>query len=311
MELLISLGLIVIGIVGVIWGADKFTDGASAMARRMNVPQIVIGLTVVAFGTSMPEFFVSFVSALKHSSGLAIGNIVGSNIFNAMFIVGAAAMVAPILITKSNIKKDIPWAIGTSVLLILLCLDGNISRWDGLILLIAFTGFMIYTLRLAKKGHAEEEEVKREYTKWQTIGLILLGLVCLVVASDLFVRGSKELALMLGVDEAVIGLTIVACGTSLPELATSVVAAHKGQSALSIGNVVGSNIFNVLFILGLTGLISPMPTKGITWIDLSMLFVSIALLWIVSRTRYKVSYKEGIVLIVVFLAYIGWLIYSA
>lgn len=307
---MISILLIIIGIFGVLKGADWLTDGACSIARRMNIPQIVIGLTIVAFGTSMPELSVSFVSALKHSTDLAVGNVVGSNIFNAMLIVGVSAIVAPITITKSTVRKDIPFAVLASILLLIFCIDGVISRIDSAILLIVFIFFMVYTLRLAKSGKAEESTNDEKKSYFTSTLFILGGLALLILGSNFFVKGAVDLAHRLGVSEAIIGLTIVAGGTSLPELATSIVSARKGQSAIAIGNVVGSNVFNILLILGVTGIIFPMPLGGITYIDLTMLIVSIGLVWTFSYTKYKIQRWEGILLTVIFLVYMVWLIAS-
>lgn len=243
---------IIIGIVLVLWGADRLTDGATAIAQRLNVPQIVIGLTVVAMGTSAPEFFVSFVSALKGTTDMAVGNVVGSNIFNTMLIVGVAAMVAPMTIAKNTVKKDIPCAVGASLMLAVMSLDNEISRLDAVLLFIAFLLFMAYTLRLAKTGEKEDETVIKKMKPLKAAFLVLLGLACLIVGSNLFVESASAVAKSLGVSDAMIGLTIVAGGTSLPELATSVVAAMKGRSSIAIGNVIGSNVFNILMILGIT-----------------------------------------------------------
>lgn len=302
---------IVFGIIMVLWGAGKLTDGATSLAARMNIPPIVIGLTVVAMGTSMPEFFISFISALKGTTDLAVGNVVGSNIFNAMLIVGTAALVAPMTILKSTVKKDIPFAILASAMLIPMTLDGNISRLDAALLFVVFIAFMVYTVRSAKNGKSQDEAEAKQMPVWQAIAFFILGLACLIVGSNLFVDGATEVASLLGVSEAVIGLTIVAGGTSLPELATSVVAARKGQSAIAMGNVIGSNVMNILMILGVTGLIHPMTIQGITWLDLSVMLVSVLLLWLFSFTKYTVARWEGAVLVILFLAYMTWLVIQA
>ena len=315
--MLLDLLFIIIGIALVLWGADKFTDGASALARRMKVPPIVIGLTVVAMGTSAPELFVSMASALKGSSGMALGNIVGSNIFNALAIVGCAALVAPIVITPGTVKKDIPFAIVASAALALLTLiDGRLDRIDALLLLAGFAVFMVYTLRLARSGNAQQETAGEATDAapanlWKCLGLIVLGLACLIVGSNIFVNYASDVARQLGVSDAVVGLTIVACGTSLPELATSVVSARKGESAIAIGNAIGSNVFNILLILGLTGTICPMTLGGITWIDMTMMLGSIGLLWLFSFTKLRVQRWEGGVLVAIFLAYMTWLVVTA
>jgi len=327
---LLNIGLIILGVILVIWGADRLTDGAASLARAMHVPEIVIGLTILAAGTSAPELFVSLVSALKGTSDLAVGNVIGSNIFNAMLIVGCSAVVAPMAISKSTVTKDMPFAIGASLLLFLLCFDdmdsphlwGNeISRSDGFILLAAFLVFMIYTFNQAeKKGEFDEvignndeptsdQDEPTAKEKWLNIFWMILGLACLIIGSNIFVDGASYVAYRFGVRQSVVGLTIVAGGTSLPELATSVVAARKGQSALAIGNAIGSNVFNILLILGVMAAISPMRIMGINIIDLSMMILSAGLLWIFAYTKYTVSRREGWLMIAGFLAYMGWLFY--
>ncbi|PTL31810.1 MULTISPECIES: calcium/sodium antiporter [Prevotella] len=303
--MILNILFIVIGIVLVLWGADRLTDGAVAVAEKMKMPQIVIGLTIVAMGTSMPEFCVSLISALKGTSDLAVGNIVGSNIFNTLLIVGVSALVAPMSIMKTTVRKDIPFALVASALLLIMCLDGDISRIDAAILFVMFLIFMYITLRGAKvQGTDVEEKEKKSMATWLSVVWILVGLACLIGGSNLFVDGATAVATKLGVSEAVIGLTIVAGGTSLPELATSVVSARKGNSGIAIGNVLGSNVFNILAILGLTGVISPMTLKGITMTDLSMMVISIILIWLFSFTKYKIERWEGAILTAVFVGYI-------
>ena len=311
--MVIDIVLIVVGIVLVLWGADRLTDGAVAVAQRLRIPEMVIGLTIVGLGTSMPELCISLVSALKGTSDLAVGNVVGSNIFNTLLIVGVAAMVAPITILRSTVWKDMPWSMLAGVLLAVLCFDGCVSRLDALILFAIFLIFMGYTLYQAKKGKAEmsAEEARSARTPLAAAGLIILGLACLVVGSNVFVDAATRVARALNVSDAVIGLTIVAGGTSLPELATSVVAARKGQSAIAIGNVIGSNVFNVLLIIGLTGLICPMELQGITLIDYAVMTLGMAMLWCFSYTRLLVERWEGAALTAVFATYMAWLLYNA
>ena len=301
--------LIVIGVAMVLLGADRLTEGASALARRMNVPEIIIGLTIVAAGTSAPELFVSLVSALKGTAGLAVGNVVGSNTMNAMLIVGCAAVVAPMTISRSTVKKDIPFSVAASVLLILIAADSFLGRWDGIILLVGFTVFMVYTLRQAKVDSATEVQTETSPV-WRNIVYLLGGLLGLVVGSNLFVDSASNVALSLGISEGVVGLTVVAGGTSLPELATSVVAARKGQSAIAIGNVIGSNVFNILMILGLTATISPLQIEGISTIDMAVMLVSVALVWLFSFTKFTVERWEGALLVIGYLVYLWWLISS-
>ena len=305
---------IVLGVVLVLRGADRLTEGASALARRMNIPEIIIGLTIVAAGTSAPELFVSLVSALKGTPDMAVGNVVGSNTMNCMLIVGCAAMVAPMTISRSTVRKDIPFAVGAAALLIVLAFDNFLGRLDGIVLLAGFTAFMAYSfleVRGEKKEvRGEQEEVRGEKSPLLSGFYVLLGLALLVFGSNIFVDHASNLALALGVSEGVVGLTVVAGGTSLPELATSVVAARKGQSAIAIGNVIGSNVFNILLILGLTAAISPLAIEGITTLDMAVMFLSVALVWFFSRTRYTVERWEGAVLVLGYLAYLAWMLYN-
>ena len=302
--------IIIIGIVCVLKGADFLTEGAAALARRVNIPEIVIGLTIVAAGTSAPELFVSLVSALKGTPDLAVGNVVGSNTMNCMLIVGCAAMVAPMTISRSTVKKDIPFAVGASVLLMLLALNSFLGRFDGILLLAGFVSFMVFSLRQAKNGQGDATTEEKQQNPWLSVLYIVLGLVGLVIGSNLFVDHASSLALALGISEGVVGLTVVAGGTSLPELATSVVAARKGQSAIAIGNVIGSNVFNILLILGLTATISPLQIEGITTIDMAVMLISVTLVWLFSFTRYTVERWEGAALVGGYLVYLAWLITS-
>lgn len=320
--MLLNLGFIFIGVTLVLWGADKLTDGSVAIAQKMRVSQVIIGLTVVAMGTSMPEFSVSLVSALKGTSDLAIGNVIGSNIINSLFIVGVSAMFSPILITPITIKKDIPFALVSSVVLMMLCYDGMIGRIDAGIIFAMFIIFMIKTLQEAKsdvkidkannKSIISENIISEKQHKkiWVSVIWIIVGLLCLILGSNLFVSGAVKVASSLGVSDAIIGLTIVAGGTSLPELATSVVAARKGDSGIAIGNVIGSNIFNILAILGVTGLIHPMLLQGITMFDISIMVISMILIWFLSFTKYTIERWEGFCLIVVFIGYMVKLLVS-
>lgn len=329
---------IVVGVVLVLWGADRLTEGAVAVAERLRVPQIVIGLTIVALGTSMPELCVSVVSALKGTPDLAVGNVVGSNVFNALLIVGVAALVAPMTILRSTVFKDVPCALVASVVLLMMCQnDWVITRLDGAILFVFFLVFMQLTikgatsaqlapqavqaqaaekdqLQAAEKNQAQGAEEKeasagKQPMKGWLAGLwMVVGLAALIGGSNLFVGGATEVARALSVSDAVIGLTIVAGGTSLPELATSVVAAKKGNSGIAIGNVLGSNVLNILFILGLTGMISPMHIEGITNVDLYMMLVSTIMIWFFSFTKYTIERWEGAVLVLTFGGYMWYLL---
>lgn len=310
MSMLLEILLIIIGVVLVLKGADFLTEGASALARRMHVPEIVIGLTIVAAGTSAPELFVSVVSALNGTPDLAVGNVVGSNTMNCMLIVGCAAMVAPMTISRSTVRKDIPFAVMASILLTCIALDNYLGRVDGIILLLGFVVFMAYTLLQAKNGQAEPQTEVRQLNPWLSLLFLVIGLAMLVAGSNVFVGSASSVAAALGISEGVIGLTVVAGGTSLPELATSVVAARKGQSAIAIGNVIGSNVFNILLILGMTAVISPLQIEGITTIDMAVMLISVILVWLFSFTRFTVERWEGALLVGGYLAYLTWLISS-
>lgn len=332
--MILNIIYIIAGLILVIWGADKLTGGASDLAARMGVPQIIIGLTIVAIGTSMPEFSVSLLSAIQGKPGLAVGNVVGSNIFNVLLIVGTAAAVAPIEIQKSTVHKDMPWTILASVFLFTLGADGEISRLDAVVLIAALCAFMVITLQTARKGmkaaknnnnettpHASadgadnsapsENALKKSTPVWLSIGFVIIGLACLIFGSQLFVNAATSVAKTLHVSDAVIGLTIVAGGTSLPELATSVVAAQKGRSGIAIGNVIGSNIMNILLILGVTGTITPLSMQGITPIDFATMGGSILILWLFTFTKYRVERWEGWALLALFAAYMAWLLANA
>ena len=319
--MLLNLIFIIVGIVLVLWGADRLTEGSVAVAERMNIPQIVIGLTVVAMGTSMPEVCVRLISALKGTPDLAVGNVVGSNIFNSLFIVGITATIAPMAILRATVMKDIPFALVASVILLMMCLDGRIGRIDAAVLFSLFMIFMFMTLKSAKINKQELEEENKlaekalksvpKMSPAMSVVWILAGLACLIGGSTLFVEGASKLATSLGVSEAVVGLTIVAGGTSLPELATSIVSARKGSSGIAIGNVLGSNVFNILGILGVTGLICPMQLQGITDTDLSMLVISMIMIWFFSFTKYIIERWEGLILSATFIGYIAYLISHA
>lgn len=301
--------LLIFGIVVVLKSADWLTNGAVGLATKLGISQIVIGLTIVAIGTSMPEFFVSIVSAIKGTPDLAVGNIVGSNIFNVLLIVGVAATVAPIAIQRATVRRDIPIAIVASIMLTFMMFDDNISRIDALILFAAFIAFIWITLRNSKNDANEKDaSTEKVILTWKSVLFIIFGLVGLVLGSNIFVDNASSLAHGWGISDAVIGLTIVAGGTSLPELATSAVAARKGDSGIAIGNVLGSNVFNILMILGLTGILSPMHIQNITYIDMAVMVISMALFWLFSFTKLRVERWEGCVLIACFLGYITWLV---
>lgn len=307
--------LLIIGIVLVLWGADKLTDGATALARRFHVPDLVIGLTVVAFGTSLPEFVTSFTAVLHQYEAISMGNIVGSNIFNTLLIVGASALTYPIWVSRSSLSKDIPFALLASLALFVLCQDTvfsgadsqTITMGDGLILLLFFAIFMYYTFSIARSSDMVSDEGDTSvstYGIWRIVLYIVFGLAGLIFGGNFFVESASDLARTWGVSEHIIGLTIVAGGTSLPELATSIVAARKGNSAIAIGNVIGSNIFNIFFVVGFCALVSPISAESITSFDLFLLIGSILLLWVFAFTSRKISRLEGGALMLLYVLYL-------
>ena len=315
--------LLVGGLLLILLGANGLTDGAASVAKRFNIPSIVIGLTIVAFGTSAPELTVSVSSALKGSADIAVGNVVGSNVFNTLMIVGVTAMFAPIVVNRNTLLKEIPLCILASVA-VLVCandvlLDGAqenvLSITDGLLLLCFFAVFMGYTFAIAKNNPQEKEEETGEIKNlpmWKSLLYIVGGLAGLIYGGTLFVDGASGIARSLGVSESVIGLTLVAGGTSLPELATSVVAALKKNPEIAIGNAIGSNLFNIFFVLGCSASITPLHLDGITNFDLLVLVGSSILLWLlgVFFGKRTITRLEGSLLILCYVAYTTFLIYQ-
>jgi len=310
---------LVIGLILIILGANGLTDGAASIAKKLKISSLVIGLTIVGFGTSTPELSVSISSALKGSADIAIGNIVGSNIFNTLFIVGCTAMVAPIVITRNTIRREIPLCILASVVLLVCANDvlldhapmNVISSTDGLILLCFFVIFLGYSIAISKNTNEKTAEIEiKALSWWKSITFILLGLAALIFGGQIFVNGAIGIARGLGISEAVIGVTIVAIGTSLPELATSVVAAMKKNPEIAIGNIIGSNLFNIFFILGCSATITPLFPKGISNFDYLWLVASSILLWFFGLFFGKriIMRFEGIILILAWVVYTAWLI---
>lgn len=258
MEFVLQIGLLIIGFVLLIKGADIFVDGSSGIAARFGIPQLVIGLTIVAMGTSSPEAAVSISAALKSSAEITIGNIVGSNILNILIILGISSVIVPLAVAKSTIKYEIPFMIVITVLLLVTGLNGSIGIVEGIILLAAFAAYLTYLFIMAKNDMKQEDSPKDISTVKAAL-FIILGLAMIVLGSNFTVDAASAIALSLGLSERFIGLTIVALGTSLPELCTSISAARKGNADIAIGNIVGSNIFNILFIVGLSALITEVP----------------------------------------------------
>ena len=326
MNILLLIG----GLILILLGANGLTDGAASVAKRFHIPPIVIGLTIVAFGTSAPELTVSVSSAIKGSADIAIGNVVGSNIFNTLMIVGCTALFAPIVITRNTLRKEIPLCILSSIVLLICANDvfldkapeNILNRVDGLLLLCFFVIFMGYTFAIASKPVTTEQQAEHpvieEETEikslpwWQSILYIIGGLAALIYGGQLFVDGATGIARNLGVSESIIGLTLVAGGTSLPELATSIVAALKKNPEIAIGNVIGSNLFNIFFVLGCSASITPLHLSGITNFDLFTLVGSGILLWLFGLffAKRTITRIEGGIMILCYVAYTVVLIYN-
>ncbi len=330
-----DLIIILLSIAVVLRGADNLTNGAASIARRMKMTEMVIGLTVVAMGTSMPELCVSLTSAVNGTADMAVGNVVGSNVFNIFLIIGVCAMVHPLSVSMETIKRDLPFAFIATTALIVMLLDDVVTRIEGIILLAAFMAYMAYTLRKVREGKEVQQQdlQSQEYSeneakeKGTTQGegtekrrnvivkvlrnpyvLVVAGLLELAVGSSFFVDHATSLAQSLGISEAVIGITILGFGTSMPELATSLVAAVKGRTSMALGNVIGSCVFNILMIIGITAAIIPLETKDITMADLILLFSGAVLLWFFSFTKKTMERWEGGVLTAVFIGYMFFLL---
>ncbi|MBQ6050655.1 MAG: calcium/sodium antiporter [Bacteroidaceae bacterium] len=306
--MILNIFFLIIGIALVLWGADKFTDGASGIARKWHVSELVIGLTVVAMGTSLPELMVSLFSSLRGSSDMSVGNIVGSNIFNTLTIIGASALMMPVVIQKGVLYRDIPLSFVFALLLFVLSYDGNITLLDAIFLLILFCGFLYYTYYIGTHGQKTSDEVREDTSIWKLLFLLLIGIVCLVSGGQLLVNNAADLARLWGVRESVIGLTILAAGTSLPELATSMVAAKKGSAGLAMGNAIGSNVFNIAFVLGTCSAIRSMVVQDISMVDWAVFIFSNVLLWIFACSKRSLSKLEGLVLVLSYIAYLTYLV---
>jgi cation:H+ antiporter len=312
--------LLIVGFALLIAGADYLVRGASSIAKRLKVSDLIIGLTVVSIGTSAPELSVNIIASLDNAPGMAIGNVIGSNIFNFLVIIGFTAIISPIGLRTSLLKFEIPFAILASLALIFVASDtfldstpGVITRSDGMILMLFFAIFMYYIFLSAKKGEIKEEEVTENDSKLSVLLSVIYiagGLGALVFGGDLIVSSATELAIGWGMSETVIGLTIVAMGTSLPELATSMVAAYKGNSDIAIGNVVGSNIFNIFLILGASSVITPLPFATGSSIDalVAAAATGVVLFFGYRGKGLKIDRKEGIILVVMYAAYITYLL---
>lgn len=306
---------LVLGFILLIKGADLFVDGACALSDKLKIPAYIVGLTVVAFGTSLPEAAVSVTASIQGSNAIAIGNVIGSNIFNTLVVLGAGAIAAPIAVKKNILRRDFPFCIAITVLLLVLLATFNggeiaLTRVDGAILLVIFTIFMAVSVMSGRKAQTAESAEKpvSEMSNVKCVLLIIIGIIGVIGGGELTVRGAKEIALLAGLSETVIGLTIVAVGTSLPELITSIVAARKKQNDIAVGNAIGSNIFNILFILGLSAAISPIGTDGHAVADMCMLLAVCVITYIFALTDKKITRPQGIFMLLMYVSYTVYLL---
>jgi len=313
--------LLLIGFVLLIIGADYFVKGASAISTILRVPPILVGLTIVSFGTSSPEATVSITAALNGNDDVSLGNVVGSNLFNTLFVLGVTAFIAPIIVKSQTIRKEIPFSFLASITLLVLMADiflqdfsdNMLTRSDGIILLLIFAVFLYYIFELARKSRNDFEEqpskMEEKDKNWVKNGTFILGgLAAIVFGGDFVVKNSTEIALSLGMSEALVGLTIVAVGTSLPELVTSAVAAWKKESEIALGNIIGSNIFNILFVLGASATISPIGVNSSLFTDIFILIVYTIVVLIFAMTNLTIRKREGIFLAISYIVYMVYII---
>lgn len=310
--------LLVVGFALLIKGADWFVEGASSIAKILRISPLLIGLTIVAFGTSSPEATVSILAALDGSAEVSLGNVIGSNIFNITLVVGLTALLNPLKVESETIRKEIPFTLlGSAVLLVLIsdiALQGFsenlLTRSDGLIFLLIFAVFMYYIFEVARNNRDKipVEETSEKATWGKNIFWTVIGLAAIIFGGELVVRNSTEIAVSLGMSETLVGLTIVAIGTSLPELVTSIMAAIKKQSEIALGNIVGSNIFNILFVLGTSSLITPLPVNSKIFVDIGLLVVLTVILLVFSRTNFRIGKIEGTFLAIAYVLYLVFII---
>ena len=305
----VQILLMLTGLALIVFGADILVEGSSALARRAGISEFVIGLTVVGFGTSCPELVVSLTGALQGNADVSVGNVLGSNVFNTLLILGLTAVVAPVAVSRENSRRDIPNTLLVTLLFVFFALTGaRISRAEGIVFLLVFAVYMFYCFK-SDTGTAEEAAEPRVKNVWLALLLVLAGLGGLIEGGQLFVNHATQLAGALGVSDKFIAVTLLAGGTSLPELATCIVAAAKKRDQLALGNVLGSNIFNILLILGASAVVTPLSTLSITPVDLAAALLGVALLWLWTATgrRGRIDRAEGAVMLLVFAAYYAYL----
>jgi cation:H+ antiporter len=321
MEALKVIVLLLVGFVLLLKGADFFVEGSSSVAKALKVPSIIIGLTIVAMGTSLPELAVSVTASLSNNNALAVSNVVGSNLFNLMVVLGASAFMNPIIVGKDTIKKDYPFSVACAILLMILGIIGmELGTIDGVILLVIFIAFILYQVLSALKARkentleseleSEAEEIK-EIPIWLSLIYIVGGATAIKFGGDFVVNSAVAIATAAGLSQTLIGLTIVALGTSLPELATSVVAAKKGELDMAVGNVVGSNVFNILMILGLAASLSPISFLQENIIDIAILLVFSLITWVMCWTKGKLGKKEGFIMMALYVGYVVYICWRA
>ena len=317
--------LLAVGFAFLVKGADFFVEGSSSIAKKLKVPPIIIGLTIVAMGTSLPETAVSVTASLVQNNELAVSNVVGSNIFNLMFVIGVCSILTPIMVQKATVVRDIPLSLGCALFLLVLGISGlgdkagmTLGHADGVIFLIVFAGYIFTMVRSAMKARAAGQKIEiegveecdnmKELSYGKSILFLIVGAAAIAFGGDLTVDTASRIAIELGMSQTLVGLTIVSIGTSLPELVTSVVAARKNEVDMAVGNAVGSNIFNILMVLGISSAISPVALIWENIIDIVLLMVFSVMVWIFAGTRKKIERKEGIIMVVVYLVYCAYII---
>ncbi len=307
--MILNIVLLLTGLALIVFGADWLVDGASAIARKAGISEFVIGLTIVGFGTSCPELVVSLTGALQGNADISVGNVVGSNIFNTLLILGLTAAIAPVAVTRSNSRRDIPIALLVTFLFAAFCLTGwSISRIEGIAYLLVFVAYLIYCFK-SDKGAEEAGAEEKVKSLWLAILLVLAGLAGLIFGGQLFVNNATAIARAVGVSDKFIAITLLAGGTSFPELATCIVAAAKKKDQLALGNVLGSNVFNILLILGTSAVVTPLSTLALSWVDLGVMVLSAVLIWLWTYTgrRDRIDRWEAVLMLLLFFGYYGWL----
>ena len=307
--IIVQVVLLLVGFVFLIKGSDFFVDGASSIASILKIPTVIVGLTIVAFGTSAPEAAVSITSSLTGSNAMAVSNVIGSNLFNMLMVIGVSALLGDLLMEKKVLDKDLPFLVGITVLWAVFIIIGwNITNIEGIILLIILIAYIAYLVRDSRKSSDANEVEKPKLTLPKSIIFMLVGLAGIILGGDLVVDSASAIAIALGMSETLVGLTIVAIGTSLPELVTSLTALKKGENQLVIGNVIGSNIFNILFVLGASSAISAIPLDSSLLTDVLFMLGVTILCFIFGKTQEKYDKKEGIILVTLFVVYMAFAI---